>query len=213
MRPFRRQAHIVGEAGGDTQVKAPPRAFAPQEIGLHLYVALAEQEEVEPTPIPFERLHPQRFARGPAGMCAFLPCAAELFEQGVGVASVRGRQGVCDILQLFLGRPVGDHAAIHQGGDRVQDCVKWKPQRLDQGRHVLRHLPRTAEIVEDAVDLGVDGQAQMADRMDGQTSVRIQRDNVQKARSVQNQRGDPPNLVGRSSPGALSMVNESKRLS
>ena len=90
VRPFRGQAHIVGEARGYAQVEAPPRAFAAQEVSFHLNVAFAEQQQVETPAVAPERGDPQGFAGGPAGVRAFLPSATELLEQGVGVASVSG---------------------------------------------------------------------------------------------------------------------------
>ena len=44
---FRGEAHIVGESCGDAQVDPAPRGFLAKEIGLHLDVAVAEQENID----------------------------------------------------------------------------------------------------------------------------------------------------------------------
>ncbi len=176
VRPLRRQSQIVGEAGPHLDLGAPGRALAAQEIGLHLELAVAEQQHLQPVAHgPAEVLDPARLGHRPAGIGTLLGLAAQPIDRLAGIAAVQGLQLGGHLGGLVLGAGAGQDAALHQRRQGAGQGVGIQPvegQELGQG---ARHVAGLAEPFEDLADLGVHHQPQLADCVQDQHPVLVQR--------------------------------------
>ena len=158
MPVFAGEPQVVGKGRGDPQIDAPRGRLPPQEIGLHVHIAVAEQDHVEaPAAFAHIRLR-QRRAGGPIGLAALLGLAPQPLQHLGGVAAVIGAQFLRNRGEFRLRRLVGEDAALDQGGESAGALVCGQfPGRGEEGDHLGQ--------------LAVDHQSQMAQRMDHQHAV------------------------------------------
>ena len=172
VRFFGRQAQVVRERGGDPQVDIAPGRLAAQEVGLHLQVAVAEQQDV-----PAVRLGAAQVVRAqgrghrPIGICAFAFLPAELIQRLARIAPMQfgklgGHGG-----RLRRGVLVGQHAALHQGREAARQGVGVDGHGRAQARQVPRHVARLGEPFHDAGHFRIDHQAQVRHGVNDQHAV------------------------------------------
>ena len=161
MGPLGRQPQVVRKGGRDLHRHAAPRALAAQEVGLHLQVAVAEQQHVEAMAHrPPQRPCALRLGDGPVGVRPLLAPTPQRVQRLTGIAAMevlqrRRRSGV-----LAVGVPVGQQAPLHQGGEAArQDLGVEIACRRRRGEFV-RHVAGRDEPVEQGRDLLVHYQPQ-----------------------------------------------------
>ena len=147
---------VVGKACGDRQVQPPPTPFLAQEVLLHLHVAVTEQQHVQPAAGGCQSVHGCRLRHRPVVFRAAAAGPAPGVQPCDRVPAIGGAQLGGQGLQLGLGRLVGQHLPLQQGGQQ------GRPQALlEQGLGNLEQL-------DDLGEIGVHHPAHLVDRMEDQ---------------------------------------------
>ena len=100
------------------QVDAATRRFPAQEIGLHLNIAIAEQQGIDAPAGRAEILKAVRRADRPVGLTALLQLAPVILQQFRGITPVPGAEFLSRCSQLFFRRHLGQDLArleLHDG--------------------------------------------------------------------------------------------------
>ena len=132
---------VVGKARRDLQVQPAALAFLPQEVLLHLHVAVAEQQHVQPVPRSGQALHRGGLGHRPVVLAAgALRPPPGLHHRGrvppVGGPQLRRQGG-----QLGLRRQLGQHLPLQEGVQQGRAKAL-----LEQGLGNLEQLDHLGEI-------------------------------------------------------------------
>ncbi len=176
VRPLGRQPQVVGKAGRHRGPGPAPGRLAAQEVGLHLQLAVAEQQELDLVAHrPAEILDPARLRHRPIGIGAFLGAQAQPVQGLAGVAPVQRLERLGHLGGLGLGGLVGEHPALHQGRQTSGQGVGIEAVAGQELGHLAGHIARRLEPDEDLGDLGVDHEPELADGVDDQHALGVQR--------------------------------------
>ena len=141
---------------GDAQIDAAPRRFAPQEVALHLKIAIAEEEDIDARASAAEIAQPRRGGDAPIGVRALLALAAMAIEEVARIAAMHLAQGEGGVRQLLLRRALGQNAALREIGDRGP---QRRPVIAETGREIADRrvaLARLVEISDEVGELAID---------------------------------------------------------
>ncbi len=185
MLVFIDEAQIVGKGRGDVQVDAAAAGLLAQKIGLHVHVAVAEQDEVDARPLPVEVFQSLGGAGRPIGIGAALGFTAKALDERRRVAAVAGRQDACDVGQFGLGVLLRQYAFEKQRGQAVDQFLFRQTGQLYQGGEVSGQFARRGAKAHDFGDGLVDDEAQMADRVDQQGAAFVEGDFVDELGATQ----------------------------
>ncbi len=159
------QAQVIGKGGGYAQGHPPADALSAQEVGLHLQLAVAEQQHVQ---VVAERaaqgLGALRLGDRPAGVGALLGPAAERVERLArvgGVAAVQFGEVRRHLRRLGRGVVVGEQAALHQRRQAARQHLGVYALASGHGRQLVRHVAGLAEGAQDRPHLRVHNQAKL----------------------------------------------------
>ena len=166
---------VVREGRGDTQVDPAPCGLALQEVGLHVDVAVAEQDGVDTSFRGREVGHRGRRPGGPVVEPALLGFAAVALQQFERIAAVAGAHQLAETRRLVLRALLGERAPLQERADAVGERIAVAAQLGHQRQRLVRQRPRLGEEVEDPRDLVVGEDAQVADRVHQQHPVRPHR--------------------------------------
>ena len=202
---------------GDAQIDAAPRRFAPQEVALHLKIAIAEQEHVEARASAAEIAQSRRGGDAPIGVRALLALAAMAIEEVARIAAMHLAQGEGGVRQLLLRRAVGQDAALHEVGDRgaerrfvvAEPGAKITDCRIERARLV--------EISDELGKLAIDRHPHVRHGMKHQHAIVGERQQVGEARAAHDHDGcdlemrNGPRQHGGSHGGRIPLPGKSRR--
>jgi hypothetical protein len=117
------QAQIVGKTRGDFQINATLGRRASQKIGLHLHVASAEKQQIDPQIPRREILWRQRHVRGKIGGNALAGYTPEAIEHLDRIAPMIGVQDLRDMLKFFFRCFARQNSTLDQPGQNAIGCV------------------------------------------------------------------------------------------
>ena len=106
-----RKTDVVRERRRHMQIDAAARRFLAQEIGLHLDIAIAEQQRINAPARTAKILQAVRRADRPVGRTALLQLAPVAIEHFRGVAPMLGGEFLSRRSQLFFRRHLGQDLA------------------------------------------------------------------------------------------------------
>ncbi len=182
---FGGKTQIVGEGRRDVQVEAAAAGLLAQEVGLHMHIAIAEQDEVEPWSLPIEIPQALGRARRPVGIGAPLGFTAKALDQSRRVAAVAGRQDGGDVGQFGFGILLRQDPLENQRGQAVDQFPLRQAGQLHQGGKVGGQLARRRAKADDLGDRRIDDRAQVADRVDQQGASVVEGNIVQELGATQ----------------------------
>ena len=183
VRPLGQQAQVVGEGRRHAQVDAARQGLGLQELRLHLDVAVAHQDQIQPPPLAAELGHPARAPHRPVVLAALARLQPKPLQHRLRIAAETGRQG----LELRLRRLLGEDVALGEPLQGQHDGVRVQPDPGGQAGELVGQVPRLGEILHHRRRLGVERQLQLAQGMDRQNAAALQRDQVQETGLAQAQ--------------------------
>ncbi len=199
--PLCGEAKIVGEAGGHLDVDAAAGPFPAQEVGLHLQLAVTEQQHLEPVAHrPAEVLDAAGVGDGPVGIAALLRFAPHLVQRLAGITAVQDLELGGHLGGLGLRRFAGEHAALHQRRQGAGQGLGVEGVAREELRHLSGHVARLGEPGEDLAHLAIDHQPQLVDGVQHQDPLGVERGQVHIG-------GGADQHVRRLSPAHCGLVN------
>ena len=192
MPAFTDKTNIVRKRRRYPQFNAAARRFPAQEVGLHLDVAIAQQNDIEGLAAGAEIVQAVGSADRPIGRRAFFHRAPVALQHLGRIPPMPGRKFGADRGQLFLGglfsQDLPGQQIQYRALDHITQIRQLVPRVRKQRHHrlaILGNAARLGKIIQKSADLAIGGQAHLADRVHDQGAVLPNRQLMDKARAAQ----------------------------